>query len=80
MWRKLQNMVIEFKTGTEEKRRQYNQLLSKDKIGVAEVAENNKKIACGVRIVERGKKKPPWMAAKKNQLATGCCGGCRVIS
>ena len=30
-------MVIEFKTGTEEKRRQYNQLLSKDKIGVAEV-------------------------------------------
>ena len=44
MWRKLQNMVIEFKTGTEEKRRQYNQLLSKDKIGVAEVAENNKKI------------------------------------
>ena len=34
----------DFKTGTEEKRRQYNQLLSKDKIGVAEVAENNKKI------------------------------------
>ena len=32
------------KTGTEEKRRQYNQLLSKDKVGVAEVAENNKKI------------------------------------
>lgn len=36
---------------------------------VDKIPENNKKIACGVRIVERGKKKPPWMAAKKNQLA-----------
>ena len=44
MWRKLQNMVIEFKSGTEEKRRHYNELLSKDKKGVSEVAENNKKI------------------------------------
>ena len=44
MWRRLQNMVVEFKTSTEEKRRNYNELLSKDKKGVSEVAENNKKI------------------------------------
>ena len=37
-------MVMDFKTDTEEKRRNYNELLSKDKKGVAEVAENNKKI------------------------------------
>ncbi len=37
-------MVVEFKTSTEEKRRNYNELLSKDKKGVSEVAENNKKI------------------------------------
>ena len=43
-WRKLQKMVLEFKTDTEEKRRTYNELLSKDKKGVAEVAENNTKI------------------------------------
>ena len=35
---------MDFKTDTEEKRRNYNELLSKDKKGVAEVAENNKKI------------------------------------
>ena len=44
MWKKLQAMVIEFKSETEEKRRHYNELLSKDKKGVSEVAENNKKI------------------------------------
>ncbi len=44
MWRKLQDMVLDFKSGTEEKRRNYNELLSKDKKGVAEVAENNRKI------------------------------------
>ena len=43
-WRRLQKMVMDFKTDTEEKRRNYNELLSKDKKGVAEVAENNKKI------------------------------------
>ena len=44
MWRRLQKMVLDFKSDTEEKRRNYNELLSKDKKGVAEVAENNKKI------------------------------------
>jgi hypothetical protein len=44
MWRQLQDMVMEFKSGTEEKRRNYNELLSKDKKGVAEVAENNRRI------------------------------------
>ena len=44
MWRKLQKIVMDFQSDTEEKRRNYNELLSKDKKGVAEVAENNKKI------------------------------------
>ena len=34
----------DFKSSTEEKRRMYNELLAKDKKGVAEIAENNKKI------------------------------------
>ena len=42
--RKLQNQVNEFKTNTEEKRRLYNDLLAKDKKGVGEIADNNKKI------------------------------------
>jgi len=36
--------VNEFKSNTEEKRRIYNELLAKDKKGVSEIAENNKKI------------------------------------
>ena len=44
MWRKLQKIVLDFQSDTEEKRRNYNELLNKDKKGVAEVAENNKKI------------------------------------
>ena len=44
LWHKLQEEVVSFKTATEEKRRIYNELLAKDKKGVAEVAENNKKI------------------------------------
>ena len=44
LWHKLQEEVSTFKTSTEEKRRVYNELLAKDKRGVAEVAENNKKI------------------------------------
>ena len=44
LWHKLQEEVVSFKSSTEEKRRIYNDLLAKDKKGVAEVAENNKKI------------------------------------
>ena len=44
LWHKLQEEVVSFKSATEEKRRIYNDLLAKDKKGVAEVAENNKKI------------------------------------
>jgi len=42
--RKLQNQVSDFRSNTEEKRRLYNDLLTKDKKGVGEIAENNKKI------------------------------------
>ena len=42
--RKLQNQVSDFRSNTEEKRRLYNDLLAKDKKGVGEIAENNKKI------------------------------------
>ena len=44
LWHKLQEEVVSFKSATEEKRRIYNDLLAKDEKGVAEVAENNKKI------------------------------------
>ena len=44
LWHKLQEEVVSFKSATEEKRRIYNDLLTKDKKGVAEVADNNKKI------------------------------------
>ena len=44
LWHKLQEEVVSFKSATEEKRRIYNDLLAKDKKGVAEVAENNKRI------------------------------------
>ena len=44
LWHKLQEEVVSFKSATEEKRRNYNELLAKDKKGVAEVAENNKRI------------------------------------
>ena len=44
LWHKLQEEVVSFKSATEEKRRIYNDLLAKDKKGVAEVADNNKKI------------------------------------
>ena len=45
-WRRLQKMVMDFKTDTEEKRRNYNELLSKDKKGVAEVAESLGGVYC----------------------------------
>ena len=44
LWQKLQDEVSSFNSSTEEKRRIYNDLLTKDKRGVAEVADNNKKI------------------------------------
>ena len=44
LWHKLQEEVSSFNSATEEKRRIYNDLLAKDKRGVADVAENNKKI------------------------------------
>ena len=44
LWHKLQDEVSSFNSATEEKRRIYNDLLSKDKRGVAEVADNNRKI------------------------------------
>ena len=44
LWQKLQDEVSSFNCSTEEKRRIYNDLLTKDKRGVAEVADNNKKI------------------------------------
>jgi hypothetical protein len=49
--RKLQVQVNEFKSNTEEKRRLYNDLLAKDKKGVGEIAENNKKIT---KLMESG--------------------------
>ena len=44
LWLKLQQNVQNHFSGTEEKRRNYMELLNKDKKGVAEVVENNKKI------------------------------------
>ena len=44
LWQKLQDEVNAFNNATREKRHIYNELLSKDKKGVSEVAENNKKI------------------------------------
>ena len=45
LWSRLQKSSNSFKTVTEEKRRMYGELLGKDKKGVAEVVENNKKIS-----------------------------------
>ena len=44
LWQKLQDEVNAFNNATREKRHIYNELLSKDKKGVSEVAENNKRI------------------------------------
>ncbi len=44
MWARLQKSAAAYKAGTEEKRRVYAELLGKDKKGIAEVVENNKKI------------------------------------
>ena len=45
LWSRLQKSSSSYKTITEEKRRMYGELLGKDKKGVAEVVENNKKIS-----------------------------------
>ena len=45
LWSRLQKSSNSYKTVTEEKRRMYGELLGKDKKGVAEVVENNKKIS-----------------------------------
>ena len=44
LWRQLQNHLSEYAESTHDKRRTYSELLAKDKKGVTEVAENNKKI------------------------------------
>ena len=44
LWSRLRKSANTYKTVTEEKRRMYGELLGKDKKGVAEVVENNKKI------------------------------------
>ena len=44
LWLKLQHIAKEHKETTEEKRRIYQELMQKDKKGLAEVVENNKKI------------------------------------
>lgn len=43
-WLYLHKNICAHKMATEEKRRIYSELLSRDKQGVAEVLENNKKI------------------------------------
>ena len=45
LWSRLQKSSNSYKNVTEEKRRMYGELLGKDKKGVAEVVENNKKIS-----------------------------------
>ena len=52
LWQQLQSILKQYKVSTEEKRRVYQELMAKDKKGLAEVVENNKKIAkLTVRII-----------------------------
>ena len=45
LWRQIQTAIKNHNSATEEKRRVYLELMEKDKKGLAEVVENNKKIA-----------------------------------
>ena len=44
LWFQVQNAIFEHNKSTEEKRRAYHELMTKDKKGLAEVVENNKRI------------------------------------